>query len=135
MLINNSTSEVISNPLGSPNRLLRVQAANDDETVTEPVDDFTVPDAPGSVTASKINRKVVRVSWQRPADGGSPLTGYLVTAYSSGSVAGTWTVDAGSTRIDLNRLRNRTTYTFTVRASNAVGTSPESQASGPVRTG
>jgi subtilisin family serine protease len=133
MLSDTSTTGVISNPLGSPNRLLRVQPF--DDSASEPADELTVPDAPGSVTAVKINRKVIRVSWSKPADGGSPLTDYLVTAYSLGSVAGTWRIEAGSTQVDLNRLRNRTTYTFTVRASNALGTSPESQASGPVRTG
>jgi subtilisin family serine protease len=133
MLINDSTAGVISNALSTPNRLLKVRPS--DDVVSEPTEDITVPDAPHSVTATKIRGKVIRVSWQRPADGGSPLTGYLVTAYSAGSIAGTWNVDAKSTRVDLNQLRKRTTYTFTVRASNSVGTSAESQASSPVRTG
>jgi hypothetical protein len=93
----------------------------------------SVPEAPSSVSATLANRRVVRVSWTRPDDGGSPLTGYVVTAYSGG-IAGTWQVGPDATSVAIRNLRKRTTYTFTVRAINALGSSPESSPTAPLRT-
>lgn len=88
----------------------------------------TAPDAPRSVAAAPANASA-DVNWQAPASsGGSPITGYKVTADP-----GTQTCTASSaTSCTVNGLTNGTAYTFTVTATNSVGTSPASQPSSPV---
>ena len=65
-----------------------------------------------------------QVSWSAPAtDGGSPITGYVVTPYV-GAVAQTPVAVGLVTTTSFGGLTNGTTYTFTVSAVNAVGTGP-----------
>jgi RHS repeat-associated protein len=82
----------------------------------------TVPQAPGSVTASAGNAQAI-VSWTAPSNGGSAITGYTVTPYI-GSTAGT-PVNAGAsaTGSTVTGLVNGTTYTFQVVATNGAGNS------------
>ena len=84
----------------------------------------TVPDAPviGAATAGVA---AADVTFTAPAfDGGSAITGYTATS-SPGGITGT-----GSTSpITVAGLTNGTSYTFTVTATNAVGTSAASAAS------
>jgi hypothetical protein len=69
------------------------------------------------------------VEWSAPSDDGrSPITGYTVT----GSPSGTCTVAASARMCTITSLTNGTAYTFTVRATNAVGNSPASAASNSV---
>jgi hypothetical protein len=68
------------------------------------------------------------VTFTAPAsDGGSPITGYTVTS-SPGGITGT----GGSSPITVSGLTTGTSYTFTVRATNAVGTGPASAASNSI---
>ena len=93
----------------------------------------TVPAAPSSVTATAGNQSAT-VTWSAPANGGSPITGYTVTPYLAG-VAQAATQVAGSppaTVTDVTGLTNGDSYTFTVSASNVVGTGPASAQSQPV---
>jgi RHS repeat-associated protein len=70
------------------------------------------------------------VSWKPPADtGSSTLTGYEVTAAPGGK---TVEVAPGTTSTVVNGLEPGTAYTFTVTASNKVGTGPPSKPSDPV---
>jgi hypothetical protein len=95
-------------------------------TLTAPA----VPDAPTAVAGDGQ----ADVSWSAPDDGGSPITGYKVTPYL-GSTAQTPTVVSGSpapTSAKITGLTNGSTYTFTVSATNAVGTSGESAPSNAV---
>lgn len=71
------------------------------------------------------------VSFTAPAsDGASPITGYTVTSDPAGGVD----IDAGTTALThtITGLTNGTAYTFTVIATNAVGTSLASSASNSV---
>ena len=93
----------------------------------------TAPGAPTSVTGTPGNASAV-VSWTAPSDGGSPITKYTVTPFI-GATAQTPTTVTGTpppTSTNVTGLTNGTAYTFTVTATNAVGTGPGSAASNPV---
>lgn len=86
-----------------------------------------VPSAPiiGSASASSGQASI---SFTAPAsNGGSGITGYTVTASPGGATAS----GAGSP-ITFSGLTNGTSYTFTVRAANGVGTGAPSAASNAV---
>jgi hypothetical protein len=91
----------------------------------------TAPGPPTSVVASGGNGSAV-VSWTAPGNGGSPITGYAVSSTPAGGSA---TVSGSSTSATVSGLSNGTSYTFTVTASNAVGTGPASAPSNAVIPG
>ncbi len=92
--------------------------------------DLTVPDAPTGVKAVAGNAQAT-VSFSAPAlIGGSPIISYTVTS-SPGNITAT----GASSPITVTGLTNGTAYTFTVRATNAIGTGPASAASNRVTTG
>jgi hypothetical protein len=88
----------------------------------------TAPGAPQNASATAGNQSA-DVSWQAPAsDGGSAIADYTVTSTPGGQTCTT----AGDTSCTVDGLTNGTTYTFTVTATNDVGTGPASQPSPPV---
>ena len=93
---------------------------------------LTQPFAPTGVTASAATRQAL-VSWTEPADnGGSPITGYVVTPYVGLTAKTPLDVGPGVTSAIVNGLTNGTSYTFKVTATNVAGSSPPSAASGAV---
>ncbi len=87
----------------------------------------SVPAAPTGVVAVAGNASA-NVSWTAPSDGGSPITSYTITPFI-GAVAQTATTITGSppaTAATVTGLTNGTAYTFTVTATNAVGSGPAS---------
>lgn len=86
---------------------------------------ITVPDAPFNVLAAAGNTDAY-LRWATPADGGSAITGYTVKA-SDGS-----TQPAAASGFLYTGLSNGTSYTFQVRAINAVGNGPYSAASAAI---
>ncbi|MGA2455563.1 MAG: DUF4082 domain-containing protein [Solirubrobacteraceae bacterium] len=93
----------------------------------------TTPAAPTAVKASTGNASAA-VSWTAPANGGSQITGYTITPYI-GATAQTATKISGSppaTSTTITGLTNGTSYTFTVTATNALGTGPASEHSNAV---
>jgi hypothetical protein len=94
-------------------------------TTVIPAAAATAPGAPTGVTAVAGNARA-QISWTAPAsNGGSAITGYTVTS-SGGQTA---TVNGTTLTAPVTGLLNGTPYTFTVKATNAVGTSPASAAS------
>jgi hypothetical protein len=93
----------------------------------------TTPSAPAGVSASAGNGSA-RVTWAAPANGGSAITKYTITPYV-GSEAKTPTTVSGSppaSEVTVTGLTNGVAYTFTVSATNAIGSGPASEHSGAV---
>ena|GEM_PF-4724248 len=86
------------------------------------------PDAPTNVSATSGNRQA-QVSWSQGGDGGSPITGFTVTASPGGAST---TVGGAARSTTVTGLANGTSYTFVVTATNVVGTSAPSEASNAV---
>ena len=90
----------------------------------------TIPDAP-TITGVTSGNAEVTVSYTAPSsDGGSAITSYTATS-SPGGITGTVS-QAGSGSITVLGLTNGVTYTFTVTATNAIGTSVVSDDSNSV---
>lgn len=84
----------------------------------------TVPDAPASATAVLGNRQAT-VSWTPPPDtGGTPITAYIVTAWSSTAGTGNETTCPVTTSCTITGLNPGHVYGFAVRARNAIGDGP-----------
>jgi len=89
-----------------------------------------VPAAPTGVTVAPGNGDVT-VTWSAPNDGGSSITSYIVTPYVGGAAQVAQTFTSPATSQVVLGLSNGTTYTFTVAATNAVGTGSPSAPSPP----
>jgi len=87
----------------------------------------TFPDPPTAVSATGGNAQATILFSAPDTDGGSAITGYTVSSAPGGLSA------TGSTSpIIVSGLTNGTAYTFTVTATNAVGTSLTSTSSNAV---
>jgi large repetitive protein len=93
----------------------------------------TVPGAPTIGTATPGNTSA-SVSFTAPAsNGGSAITGYTVTATDTTTPANGGQTGTGATSpISVTGLHNGDSYTFTVTATNGVGTGAASSASNSV---
>ena len=92
--------------------------------------DVTTADLPGAPIMAGVvaGNALVAVLFAPPlANGGSAITGYTVTANPGGK-----TVIGTTSPLTVTGLNNGTPYTFTVTATNAVGTSAASAVSGIV---
>ncbi|NIZ90484.1 fibronectin type III domain-containing protein [Kineococcus rubinsiae] len=84
------------------------------------------PGAPKpAVTAYAGSGTTVDVNWVLGDDGGSPLTGHLVTAYLAGRAVATQTASDTDETVSFSGLTAGKTYTFGVRAQNALGDGAE----------
>ena len=88
------------------------------------------PDAPIIGTATLGNTEAIVPFTAPSSDGGSPITSYTATS-SPGGITVTLS-QSGSGSITVSGLTNTTAYTFTVTATNAIGTSLASAASNSV---
>lgn len=87
----------------------------------------TVPDAPSSVSGTPGSNQIA-LTWSAPNNGGSSITGYIITPYIGASAQTTISV-GNITSTTITGLTNGTSYTFTVIATNANGNSSASSAS------
>ncbi len=83
------------------------------------------PAVPATPTAT-AGISSATLTWAAPADNGSAITGYVVTPYLGGVAQAAQTFDASSTTRTLTGLTPGGSYTFTVAATNAYGTSAAS---------
>jgi len=83
----------------------------------------TVPDAP-TISMAKAGNGIASIVFSAPYHGGSAITGYTVTSNPEG-ITGTGTASP----VVVNGLKNGVAYTFTVTATNNIGTSSASSAS------
>lgn len=91
------------------------------------------PGAPTIGTATATGTTTATVAFSAPAsDGNSTITSYTATSNPGGVTA--TIVQAGSGTISVTGLSPATSYTFTVTATNAVGTSLASTASNSITT-
>ena len=94
------------------------------------------PTAPGQVAAVTATAGDARatVSWTPPIDGGSPITSYTVTPYvgTTARTPVTITGNPPAASTTVTGLTNGTAYTFTVAATNAIGTGTASAPSAAV---
>lgn len=87
----------------------------------------TVPDAPTIGTAIAGNTEAI-VAFSAPADNG----GSAITSYTATSSPGGFTSSGASSPLTVTGLTNGVEYTFTVTATNAIGTSSPSAASNAI---
>lgn len=93
-------------------------------SLTEICTNCTTPSTPTALSATSAAASAV-LTWTAPADGGAAITGYTVTASPGGA-----TCTATTTTCTVTGLTNGTAYSFTVTATNSLGTSsPSSSAS------
>jgi len=92
-----------------------------------------VPGAPTVGTATQTGETTATVAFTQPAsNGGAAITQYRAIS-TPGSITATLN-QAGSGTITVSGLTASTNYTFTVRATNAIGNSAESSASNQITT-
>ncbi|WP_323959486.1 S8 family serine peptidase [Arthrobacter sp. JZ12] len=113
---------------GTANRLLFTGTATGTGTVTT----ATKPSAATRVTATAGSRSA-KVSWTKGSDGGSPLTGQTVHVYSGTSRIASLSVGASTSSVTISGLSSGRYYSFSVVATNKLGSSPESARSNTVR--
>jgi hypothetical protein len=113
----------ISSNNGCPNIIVDIGGSfAGDSTVT-------VPGAPTAVDGSPGDGEVL-LNWTAPvSDGGSPITGYVVTPSQGGAPQTPITFPSTATTQTVTGLTDGLPYTFTVAAINTVGTGPASAAS------
>ncbi len=135
VIVGNVASTTITGLTNGTGYTFRVAATNSTGTGAQsadsaPITPATVPGAPTGITAVGGNAQAT-VSWTAPAsNGGSVVTGYVVTPYILG-VAQTDVVVGNVGSAVVTGLTNGTAYTFRVAATNAVGTGAQSADSAP----
>lgn len=105
------------------------------QTFEQLLDAPTTAGPPRSVIAAPGNGNAT-VRWTAPArDGGTPVTGFVVTPYIGTAAQTAQVFNTVSTSALVTGLTNGTTYTFRVAAKNAAGTGAKSAASAATTAG
>ena len=106
---------------------VRVAAVNAAGTgAYSPVVGFALLSMPPVVSATAGDGNAT-LNWRAPlSNGGSPITGYVVTPYRNGVAQAPRATSSPATTTTINGLRNGGAYTFTVAAVNAGVTGPQS---------
>jgi len=111
-IVDRSTQGVLFNvPATSPNKLLNVDTA----PVTP-----TVPGVASNVVTTSDGNSLV-VSWDKPCDGGIPLTNTTVSLLLNGKVVKRTNADVNTTAVRFAGLVSGRTYQVVLKAENALG--------------
>ncbi|KAJ8266718.1 hypothetical protein GJAV_G00133930 [Gymnothorax javanicus] len=105
-------------------------------TDTSSQDSENLPGPPSDLQVTDVTKSSISLSWQPGPEGGSPISGYVIEAFSQ-LVSNSWQTVADhvkDTRYTISGLRPNTIYLFIVRAVNAQGLGDPSPMSEPVRT-
>ncbi|MDO9395998.1 MAG: Ig-like domain-containing protein [Herbiconiux sp.] len=109
----------------------RVQdVTNDPERIADARIRLTVqgrPDTVGTPRVTSIQDRTVVLSWSPPVNNGADITGYTVSSQNG------YVKQCASTTCTLDGLTNDVEYTFSVTATNSVGTSDPSPMSAVAR--
>jgi alpha-tubulin suppressor-like RCC1 family protein len=115
----------------APGSVLELYAFSVTRTVNTIPTAVTVPGAPTAVGAM-AGTLSASLSWTAPAsNGGSAITAYSVFSSPAAPAGATVSVNVAAATASISGLSNQA-YTFTVAATNAVGTGPESLPSNQV---
>ena len=135
------TSVAISGLANGAGYSFRVAGANDwgqgsysgaTNVVVPAAPPAVVPGAPTNPTATAGDEEAF-IGWSAPAsDGGSPITGYVVTPIKAGVAQASLLFNSAGTHATMTGLVNGASYTFAVAAKSAVGIGPTSVATNAV---
>jgi hypothetical protein len=97
-------------------------------------DNFIAPDAPTGVSATDVGTSRAFNNGAATVTFTAPTTGNTVgiTSYTATSSPGGYTASGASSPLTVTGLQSNTSYTFTVTATNAYGTSSASSASASI---
>ena len=121
-----ASAAVSGAPAATPNLLAQVVSVA--PTAPEPqvpTVSITVPVAP-VLTDAAFSKNTARITWTISPDGGSPLISHSVRVWERGQLVRKVDVAANATNTRLTGLKWGVSYTFTVVATNAIGTSVDS---------
>uniref|UniRef100_A0A3P8SJH4 Roundabout, axon guidance receptor, homolog 2 (Drosophila) n=1 Tax=Amphiprion percula TaxID=161767 RepID=A0A3P8SJH4_AMPPE len=99
-------------------------------------DENELPGPPSKPQVTDVTKNSVSLSWQSGMAGTSPVSSFVIEAFSQ-SVSNSWQTVADhvkTTQFTVKGLRPNTIYLFMVRAANSQGLSDPSPMSDPVRT-
>ncbi|XP_030007516.1 roundabout homolog 2 isoform X3 [Sphaeramia orbicularis] len=99
-------------------------------------DENELPGPPSKPQVTDVTKNSVSLSWQSGMAGASPVSSFVIEAFSQ-SVSNSWQTVADhikTTQFTVRGLRPNTIYLFMVRAVNSQGLSDPSPMSDPVRT-
>uniref|UniRef100_A0A3Q3JZX9 Roundabout, axon guidance receptor, homolog 2 (Drosophila) n=1 Tax=Monopterus albus TaxID=43700 RepID=A0A3Q3JZX9_MONAL len=99
-------------------------------------DENELPGPPSKPQVTDVTKNSVSLSWQPGLVGASPVSSFVIEAFSQ-SVSNSWQTVADhikTTQFTVKGLRPNTIYLFMVRAVNSQGLSDPSPMSDPVRT-
>jgi titin len=137
-----ATTQTITGLTNGTTYRFRVQAVNTIGTGPSSADSNAVtpfaPTVPGAPTIGTATAGAgqATLSWSAPtSDGGATIDGYIVTPYLGTTAQAPRQFFSNATTQTIKNLTNGTTYTFTVAATNSVGTGPDSQHSNAVTPG
>jgi hypothetical protein len=99
----------------------------------KPATPAAAPTATGATPPGGATTEAITVTWAADSGNGSPITGYTVTEYKDGAAQPSVPTSGGITSTTFTVPTDGSTYSYTVAATNAAGTSAPSPQSARVQ--